>query len=97
MDVPKERKYKLAKQLIESGSLTSFAEVVDYVKLVNISRDSGISYNTLRNKVKNTPWNFTLADYRVIAKLFQIEPTKLMELTIADDDLIKKQLKHKGK
>jgi hypothetical protein len=81
----KDKKYGALKAYIESGDIKSFTEIFDIVPKSQFTKDTGINWTRLTNKISN-PDKFSVKDIRVISQLIGVDSRKLYDLiaTAAD-------------
>jgi hypothetical protein len=75
----KDKKYSALKAYIESGNIKSFTEIFDIVPKSIITKDTGINWTRLTNKISN-PDKFSVKDIRIIAQLIGVDSRKLYDL-----------------
>ena len=75
----KDRRYKAAKKLIESGDVVTFREIFDYVPKTRVTLDLGTNH-TRFGKLLNNPDLFTLRELTTLASFLDIEPKILINL-----------------
>jgi len=75
--MPKDKRYKTLKTLLEGGSITGFDHLLDVVPLSRIGLDLGANYSTLKKKFR-APETFTIEDLYCIAELIETDPEPLI-------------------
>lgn len=75
----KDRRYKAVKKLIETGEITAFGEIFDFVPKTVVTLDFGTNHSTFK-KLKENPDLFTLRELKTLASFFEIDPKLLIDL-----------------
>ena len=79
-----KNKYKVAKLLIEKDQIIFFYQIIDYVPKSTLARELRTSPTRFTKLIVN-PFDFTLAELRIIAKCLEISLEKIIELIILQE------------
>jgi hypothetical protein len=74
-------KFRLVKRLVEAGDFTTIEEVVNFVKITHLARESHIAYSTLLDRALR-PELFKLEDFINIGKVLDLSPVQLTVLAL---------------
>ena len=88
----KENKYRLAKNLIEAGSLKTLQDLLAVVDKTPLSRDIKVTPERFNNLLVN-PVDFRFSDCIAIADIIQVDPHQIIGLVYAEILLKKKKRK----
>jgi hypothetical protein len=75
----KDKRYKVIKHLIEGGHIKSLSEIFDTIPKSVAARDFGTNYSRFTKLIEN-PANFRLKEIYTLARLFDIDERKMIDL-----------------
>jgi hypothetical protein len=75
----RDKRYKTIKNLISTGSITTFREIFDAISKTRLARDMGTNYIRL-NKLIDHLEGFALKDFITIAELIDIDLKYILDL-----------------
>ncbi len=90
----KDQRYKAIKSLIETKRITGLEEIFTIIPLSVVRADMQVNYSTLRNRIYN-PETLTLRDFSLMADLFDVDPTDIFSLAVAEMNAKKKSVARK--
>lgn len=88
----KNPSYSFAKQLINTGSITSLKQALNLVGLRQIVRDTSLKYSTLQKRSYN-PEKYRLEEFTEIARIFEINTDQVLKLAENDVKPVNKKQK----
>jgi hypothetical protein len=83
LKVLKDQRYQAIKSLIETKRINGLKEVFNIIPLSVVRVDMKANYSTLRKRVYSGD-TLTLKDFRLMADLFEVDPTEVFRLAIWD-------------
>lgn len=91
----RDKRYKIAKNLIDTGNIKSLRDIFDYIPKRVVYSDLGVNYTRFLGLINN-PDRFTIKELMTMAGLFEVDPKILID--IAYGQVIEdKKVKKKGK
>jgi len=92
--MPKDKRYKALRIMIEGGHITTFREIFDTIPKSVIAADLGFN-NTRMNKVLDNVDRFIIRDLFKIASLIGVEEIMIMQLVCNEYVAVKKSKRPK--
>lgn len=79
----KDQRYFAIKSLIETNRINSLIQVFEIIPLSVVRADMKVNYSTFRKRVYSGD-TLTLKDFRLMGELFEVDPTEIFKLALAD-------------
>jgi hypothetical protein len=75
----KDNRYVVVKVMIETGHITTFSQIFDYIPISVVAIDYGSNYVRFARQISR-PLSFRLKDLSILATLFGIETMSMITL-----------------
>ncbi|MES1249605.1 MAG: hypothetical protein ABUL46_02930 [Chitinophaga rupis] len=75
----KDKRYKTVKILIETGNVTTFADIFEHIPKTTVANDLGIHFNRME-KMKNDVNEIKVEDIFLFSSYFEIDAKVIFEL-----------------
>jgi hypothetical protein len=75
----RDARYDIIKVLIEAGKITSIQDIFTYIPKTIVYKDLGINFNRFDRAIID-PSIFRLAELKELAKMFNMDPRKMIDL-----------------
>lgn len=79
----KDARYRAVKALMEKAEIKGLKDVFMYLPISVLKVDMKVNYNTLRRKIDNSSL-LTVRDIISMAKLFEVDESKILALATSD-------------
>ena len=85
----KDKRYTAVKSLIDTGGITHFLAIFDYIPLKVVYEDMGINYSRFK-RLLASPDLFTLREISTLSVLFSTDIKKMVDLVTSQLESDKK-------
>lgn len=79
----KDPRYRAVKALMEKDEVKGLKDIFTILPISVLKVDMKVNYNTLRRKIDDSSL-LTVRDIMSIAKLFEVEEVKILQLSMVD-------------
>jgi hypothetical protein len=87
-----DQRYTTIKVLVESGHITTFRGIFDYIPKTTVYKDLRVNFNRFSMGILD-PSKFTLGELRQLAEFFDMDTKKLIDMAYTQMLTTKKEQK----